>query len=68
MRQASDLIDYLSQEPKCRVIARHSGHAHIQCGECEVVIPVMEPLTTVTLNQIEYRLERCLGFGWCPFS
>lgn len=62
----NELLDYFRNKTGCRVLPPANGHFLVYCGACSVVIPDDEQLTTTTANEIERRLEPCLGRNWMP--
>jgi hypothetical protein len=65
----NELLDYLRNIRKpvqCHVSPVRQGHVLVSCGRCAVIIPVDGALTVTTLNQIDQRLEACLGLNWVP--
>ena len=65
----NELLNYLrnrSRPVSCSISPVRSGHVLVSCGACSVTIPMDEPLTLTTINQIERRLVPCLGDNWMP--
>ena len=63
-----ELLDYLRNRalPTCNVPAPVGGHILVSCGKCLVTIPDDAQLTTTTANEVERKLEPCLGKNWMP--
>jgi len=64
-----ELLDYLrskSRPVSCSVPPPKNGHVLVTCGSCSVTIPMDDDLTVTTINEIERRLEPCLGRNWMP--
>ena len=63
-----ELFDYLRSHtrPSCIVSAPNAGHYVVRCASCVVTVPDDPSLSTTTANEIERRLEPCLGRNWMP--
>lgn len=68
MKAKDDVLDYLRNRtrPSCSVPGAVNGHIKVTCGSCVVTIPDDDVLTTTTANEVERRLEPCLGRNWMP--
>lgn len=64
----NNLLDYLQGRvrPSCVMSPPKQGHFSVTCGGCTVIVPDDDELTTTTANEIERRLEPCLGRNWMP--
>jgi hypothetical protein len=69
VKSTAEVLDYLRnrmRSPQCSVSGPLSGHFGVTCGTCSVTIPDDDVLTTTTANEIERKLEPCLGPHWMP--
>lgn len=68
LKRSDEVLDYLRNrtQPSCVISPEVSGHVLVRCGQCAVTVPADQGLTTTTLNEIERRLEPCLGQNWMP--